>query len=137
MIIHRTNAFLHLGRLALVLALIALGGLDRAAVQGYAWMTMISDRTSEMGFEEALNDTFSGEHPCEICEAMAAADQKEQEENPLRQSEKESSKLFSPASITKQPAVFPPSQYRFLSLTAAARFQSVIHELPTPPPKVA
>ena len=47
---------------------------------------MINDRAPEVGLTEALDSTFSGDEPCELCLAIAAAAQKDQEKTPLENS---------------------------------------------------
>lgn len=49
-------------------------------MQVWAWATMLSDRIPEQGIEQALDTTFSGDHPCEKCNVIAEFKEKEAEE---------------------------------------------------------
>ena len=57
-------------RIIAAIALFALLGGPKGIVQCYAWGMMLYERTSESSFAEALQSTFSGEEPCEICVAL-------------------------------------------------------------------
>jgi|GEM_PF-3294109 len=75
-----------------ILSLISLSGMDQMLVQGYAWVTMFHDRAPEMGVSEALTDTFSGNHPCEVCLALAETTEEEHEDAPGRKRAEEVAK---------------------------------------------
>ena len=98
-----------LGRLTLLLALFSLSGMDRAFVQGYAWFTMVQDRSAEMGVEAAIQDTLSGEHPCEICEAIEENSYRSPGDSPLRESCENFVKLYSPWLATNKLQATPPN----------------------------
>ncbi|MDB4544692.1 hypothetical protein N9Z83_01985 [Akkermansiaceae bacterium] len=124
-----------IGRLTLLLALFSLSGMDRAFVQGYAWFTMVQDRSSELGVEAAIRDTFSGEHPCEICEAIAEVSRQTPENSPLRENCDTLVKLYAPWLSVKKLQANPPNKSGELIPVTVFEDHSIYLELPTPPPR--
>ncbi|MEM9480822.1 MAG: hypothetical protein AAGA58_14295 [Verrucomicrobiota bacterium] len=53
------------------------GGLHLALLQFAAWGTMIATDLQERGVESAIERTFSGDHPCEMCKRIAVASSSE------------------------------------------------------------
>jgi len=53
-----------------MLTIIGLLDAHIALVQAWAWVSMLNDRIPQQGIEQALNTTFSGDHPCEKCIAI-------------------------------------------------------------------
>lgn len=64
------------------LALRLLGG-DFAVLQVMAWTGMIVSRTAERGITAAVQSTVTGDEPCPMCKAIKAAQQSEQEKQPV------------------------------------------------------
>ncbi|HVU27665.1 MAG TPA: hypothetical protein VHG71_08005 [Verrucomicrobiae bacterium] len=120
-----------LGRIFLVLALIASIGAHWALLQTVAWTTMLADNLCTQSVTEAVSQTFDGEHPCPICMAIAAGKKSEQKTEFILQ---------------KQKLEFPPSGENFV-LIAPSHFYpfplidfsagSISQEPPTPPPRAA
>ena len=57
-----------------------------AVLQVVAWTGMLVENIQESGFEEAVGNTFDGDHPCGLCHAIEDATEKkggESEEAPL------------------------------------------------------
>ena len=124
-----------LGRLALLLALFSLSGMDRALVQGYAWITMIQDRSIELGVEAAIEDTFSGESPCDLCDAIAESTHQSPTESPLRETCENLVKLYSPWLAANKLQAIPPKKTGELLPALNPEDDSIYLELPTPPPR--
>jgi len=124
-----------LGRLALLLALFSLSGMDRTFVQCYAWFTMIQDRSTEMGVEAAIQNTLSGEHPCEICEAIVENSHRTPEESPLRENCENLVKLYSPWLTETDLRAIPPNGFGKLLPSPVLGIHPIYLELPTPPPR--
>ncbi len=68
--------------LAVLAALVVVDG-PMLIGQGWAWITMIHDRAPEMGLQDAVEDTLSGDHPCPMCLALAEERRKDDEEAPI------------------------------------------------------
>ena len=124
-----------LGRFALLLALFSLSGMDRAFVQGYAWFTMVQERSTEIGVEAAIQETLSGKHPCEICEAIVENSYCSPGDSPLRESCENFFKLYSPWLATNKLQAIPPDSIGELIPTPVSEKRSIYIELPTPPPR--
>ncbi|HEY2342600.1 MAG TPA: hypothetical protein VGH90_06210 [Chthoniobacteraceae bacterium] len=71
---------LTLGRLVLVVAIFTSGGGHWAILQSIAWGRMLVNNTRDSSFLGAVEKTFDGRHPCEICKGIAAAKEKEQKQ---------------------------------------------------------
>jgi hypothetical protein len=56
-----------------ICSLLALGG--KPVLQSIAWVGMIVTYSQEQGFAQAVADTFSGERPCSLCNAIAESDE--------------------------------------------------------------
>ena len=69
--------FKRLGKIFLVLALVATLGAHWALLQTVAWTTMLADNLCTHSAKEAVTETFDGNHPCEMCKAIAAGKQSE------------------------------------------------------------
>ncbi len=69
-----------IAKLFCVLAAIGVLNVHIAIYQGYAWVTMLNDRIPDQRIENAVATTFSGDHPCEKCMAVAKQLAKEQQE---------------------------------------------------------
>ena len=122
------------GRLLCLLSLFSLSGLDRSLVQAFAWSTMLADRAPERGLAEAIESTFSGEEPCEMCRALAESESEPAQE-PVAPHVEEIVKLLSPGVPVRSTRVNPPGKIwiGYESLTEA--HHSEIMEVPTPPPR--
>ena len=109
--------------------------MDRALVQAYAWGTMIHDRAPEMGLDSAINDTFSGDHPCELCLAVLEETHKQQQPAPGPEQQDQNPKLFGNTYLPPSISLAPPTGSQILPDYPTGAFDSAIHELPTPPPR--
>jgi hypothetical protein len=65
--------------------LVSMGG-HLALVQTVAWGNMLVDFSSKSSFSEAVDKTFSGEHPCPLCKVVRKS-KREDEKKPLLKSE--------------------------------------------------
>jgi hypothetical protein len=99
--------FVRIGKIFLVLALVAMLGAHWAALQTVAWTTMLADNLCTQSVKEAVMETFDGNHPCDICKAIAAG----------KQSEKKAAFSFQ-----SQKLEFPPVKENFV-LIAPTQFQ--------------
>jgi hypothetical protein len=99
--------FVRIGKIFLVLALLAMLGAQWATLQTVAWTAMLADNLRSSSFHEAVTRTFDGQHPCCLCKAIAAA----------KQSEKKAEFSSPPQKLE-----FPPAGENFV-LIAPAHFQ--------------
>src|SRR5271168_1787931 len=99
--------FVRIGKICLVLALVAMLGAHWALLQTVAWTTMLADNLCTQSVKEAVTETFDGNHPCPICKAIAAG----------KQSEKKTEISFQPQKLE-----FPPLKENF-DLIAPSQFQ--------------
>ena len=82
--------------LACVLASVCLVGGNLFLLQLAAWSWMLTAYSAEDGLASAIRDTFSGDRPCELCQAISET--KKDQETPASQTatvvEKDSFKLI-------------------------------------------
>jgi hypothetical protein len=104
--------FKRLGKIFLVLALAAMLGAHWTLLQTVAWTTMLADNLQSNSFQVAAEKTFDGNHPCDICKAIAAG----------KQSEKKSD-----FSLQSQKLEFPTANENFV-LIAPSQFQLLPQE---------
>lgn len=62
----------------LSLALFSIAGGHWAVLQTVAWAQMLREYSENATVAEAVEKTFSGEAPCEMCKSIAAEKQKEE-----------------------------------------------------------
>jgi len=69
----------------LVVGLLILStGLHWAALQTVAWTTMLAaNLSSQQSFATAVSQTFDGDHPCPLCQAIAVAKKSEKKSDAL------------------------------------------------------
>jgi hypothetical protein len=94
-----------------VLALVLSTGLHWVALQTIAWTTMLADNLRQQSLNEAVTQTFDGQHPCCLCKAIAAGKESEKKNEFSFQSQKLE---FPPLNETF--TLIAPSQFRLLPL---------------------
>ena len=121
--------FVRLGKMLVVIALVAMLGAHWVLLQTVAWTTMFADNLQSCSLRDAVVKTFDGKHPCCLCKAIAAAKKSEKKNEFTLQMQR----LEFP--LIKQDFVFvPPS--RFYLTPAANYFADLLsQEPPTPPPR--
>ena len=71
--------FRNLGLAGAALALFLMAGGQWAVLQTAAWANMLRDYHRQSGsVAVAIEQTFDGQHPCELCRAIASAKAREQ-----------------------------------------------------------
>jgi len=101
--------FVRIGKICLVLALVAMLGAHWALLQTVAWTTMLADNLCTHSVKEAVTETFDGNHPCCLCKAIAAGKQSEKKTEFNLQTQKLE---FLPAK--ENLALIAPSQFQLL-----------------------
>lgn len=120
------------GRILCLISLFSLSGLDLSLLQAFAWSTMLADRAPERGLVEALESTFSGDEPCEMCEALA---EPEPTQEPSAPPVEERVKLLSPVLLVRPSRINPPGKSWIGYRSFSERYRSESMEVPTPPPR--
>ena len=80
--------FARIGKMFLVFALAAMLGANWAFLQTVAWTGMLANNLRTQGLNEAISRTFDGEHPCPLCEAIAAGKKTESKDPVAGQTQK-------------------------------------------------
>lgn len=117
------------GKFLVVIALVLSTGLHWVALQTIAWTTMLANNLCTQSVSEAVAQTFDGEHPCPLCQAIAVAKKSQQ-------------KTEAVAPVLK--IEFPPAPENFVlispapisAFSLAPRFaDSSFQKPPLPPPR--
>ncbi|MGC9941854.1 MAG: hypothetical protein ABSE48_08455 [Verrucomicrobiota bacterium] len=69
--------FVRISNIFIVLALVAMLGAHWAFLQTVAWTSMLADNLCTQSLTEAVSRTFDGDHPCPLCQAIAAGKKSE------------------------------------------------------------
>lgn len=126
---HQPTQFPRLGRLLLALAVCASLGLHWAALQTVAWTQMLVTYAQQAELGEAVQMTFDGEHPCDLCLLVkhGQSEEKKQDSAPLTK---------------KLDAVLARETAPNFQFTHSVEFPSVAHRAagwlespPVPPPR--
>jgi len=125
------QTILRLSRWLLVGALfLAIGG-HWAVLQTVAWATMIVDYSRTSALTEAVEKTFDGKHPCEICTVIQKSRQSEKKHDALQIVKKV--ELFDQKVAS---LLFPVAEARTLAI--CDQHSEARSEAPSlPPPRVA
>jgi hypothetical protein len=71
------SMFVRFARIPMIIALVAMLGAHWAVLQSIAWTTMLANHLCQQSVAEAVIQTFDGQHPCPLCEAIAAGKKSE------------------------------------------------------------
>ena len=118
-----------LGKIFVVISLVAMLGTHWVLLQTVAWTTMLADNLRTHSFSESMARTFDGKYPCPICKAIAAGKKSEKQNEFTLQMQK---LQFPPAK--ENPVLFAPSDFQLLpqvNSSAASLTQKPL----TPPPR--
>jgi len=122
---------LRLGKWLVVLALVVSTGAHWLALQSVAWATMAVRFSQTDTVAVALEKTFNGQNPCDLCKAVAEGQKNERKEAVLKLDVKLELLLqASPIVVLRPPAAVqtPTPVPTFFARTEAP---------PTPPPRLA
>jgi hypothetical protein len=118
-----------LGKILIVLALVATLGAHWALLQTVAWTTMLASNLQSGSFHDAVTKTFDGKHLCPLCKAIAAGKKSEQKSELSFQTQK--------LECTPAPEHFvlvAPTQFQLLPQVNVFA-ESLVHPPRTPPPR--
>jgi hypothetical protein len=121
--------FARFGKALVVAALVLTTGAHWAALQTVAWTTMLANNLRTQSFTEAVSDTFDGQHPCPLCQAIAAG----------KKSEKKSEATSPPLKMEFPPVagrivLNPPAQFEVLPVVDVFA-EPLSSKPPVPPPR--
>ena len=118
-----------IGRAAMIFALCLSVGLHWLALQSLAWTTMLVSNARHSSLTEAVEKTFDGAHPCDLCHAVAAG----------KKSEKKSEILPQVARLDlicqKRPPAWRSPAVPYVYAAAAFRIVERAQSPPVPPPR--
>lgn len=123
-----------LSTILICLALVRITGLDLAIAQMDAWVSMVSDRSTQ-GIEHALESIFSGKAPCEKCLSIKKEKQEREENSAETLHSLDKLKLpYLTARALPAPRYSAQKKTTFLP---PIQFPSIFHmEVESPPPEV-
>ncbi|MEM0897350.1 MAG: hypothetical protein AAGJ79_10730 [Verrucomicrobiota bacterium] len=119
----------------MIAVLMAAGGAHLAVLQVTAWGTMIASDVQDHGMEAAIDRTFSGEFPCELCKRIAksntSSDERPADPFPVLNSHLFELKLIACDLLS----LFPPIAKRSPWTDTTLKFGVFHSECPHGPPK--
>ncbi len=119
-------------RLAMVLMACVSIGLTWSVVQGFAWARMLVSYAGETSLLQAVEMTFNGEHPCELCQLARQAQSQPVLPSPVP--EKEAVKFLA-TTQEAAPRLFRPPVLQWRPPVFVTTFRVFGHEPEKPPPR--
>jgi hypothetical protein len=113
----------------LAAAIAAMTGAQWAALQCVAWTGMLAQNLGVYSVNEAVCRTFDGQHPCRLCQAVAAGKRSEQQAEPTLTWSK------FPVPPARLAAMPPVPLLSHLLPRGAQRLAAVVRKPPLPPPR--
>ncbi len=123
--------FVRLGKWLVVLALVVSTGGHWVALQSVAWFGMAVTYSRTDSLEVALQKTFDGRHPCELCKTVEEGRKTEQKQATLKV-ETKFEFFFTQQAVTLP---LPATENNFVPFHAFHSSRS--DSPPTPPPRCA
>ena len=123
--------FQRLGKLAIVVVLVFSTGGHWLFLQSVAWVSMTLQLAQNNPLPVALEKTFDGRHPCNLCKAVAEGKKEERKQDTLQVKPK-LELFFELKSAWVAPLLLPRPAFTFVDV-----FQVRFESPPTPPPRAA
>lgn len=120
-------------RLLILVCALYLGGAHWMLLQMTAWTGMLIVRSQDAPIKEAVESTFDGEHPCQLCAAISHAQQEEQKREQERPLIKAQDYKFLLSSQCVLPAAVCSGEMAWLESTSLVEARGMAP--PTPPPR--
>ncbi len=118
------------------LAMFFIAGGHWTALQTVAWAEMLHDYSQHSGsLAVAVEQTFDGQHPCELCRDIQAGKSKEHRGSPSVPIAKADAKVKAALAEATLLAPARPSVERFFPALIASALVSRDDSPPTPPPR--
>ncbi len=115
----------------LIIALFAATGTDWIVLQSVAWVRMAANYSQNSTLRDTLVKTFDGNHPCNLCKAIAAGKKCEKKPEFPMQSQRVEFPPLNAQFVFVAPEKFQP----LLVVNLSAESRAL--QPPTPPPRVA
>ena len=119
--------FVRIGKIFLVISLVATLGAHWAVLQTVAWTTMLAENLRTHSLSESVARTFGGKFPCPICKAIAAGKKSEKQNVFTLQMQKLEFPL-----VRENPVLIAPSDFQLLP--QANTFAESLTQKPLAPP---
>jgi hypothetical protein len=113
------------------LLIVSVGG-HWAFLQSVAWVTMVIDYSKDAPLSVAVEKTFDGKHPCQLCKVVKHGKETEQKQDASKFKSKSDSWLLARAVTFESPRAAHP-QISFSEILFENRGESP----PVPPPRFA
>ena len=130
------TVFRKLGLVCAALAFFSIAGGQWAVLQSVAWAEMLHRYSQQTGsVAVAVEQTFDGQHPCELCQEIQVAKAKEHKESPTAPTTKDDAKVK--ASLSNSALSASARTVEAISFPRAvfAPGSSRAEQPPTPPPR--
>jgi hypothetical protein len=121
--------FARIGKMFVIVTLVATTGAHWALLQSVAWTTMLADNLRTRSVTEAVSQTFDGDHPCPLCKAITAAKKSEHKSEAASPAQK----LEFPPSAEKMVLIVPKNFHSFPPVNYFA--ESLPQKPLLPPPR--
>jgi hypothetical protein len=122
--------FARTGQFVVAVALCLSIGGHWIGLQSIAWASMVANYSQQCSIAEALQRTFDGKHPCDLCKSITKSKEAEKKQDNERGVAKPDL-----ICVKRQFAVLPPSapyEYPALVRSSLRGFQ----QPPSPPPRL-
>ena len=128
--------FRKLGLVGAALALFSIAGGHWAVLQSVAWVAMLHDYSQQTGsIAVAVEQTFDGQHPCELCQKIQAVKAKERRETPPAPGMQDDAKVKALVAASVLPAFVRTTGNVCFPRAVFAAGVSRAEQPPTPPPR--
>ena len=128
--------FRKLGLVFAALALFSIAGGHWAVLQSVAWAAMLHDYTGRTGsIAVAVEQTFDGQHPCELCQQIQVAKAREHREAPAAPVKKDDAQVKALLADAVLRPFVPMAEEVFFPPAVSADGPSRTEQPPTPPPR--
>ena len=128
--------FRKLGLVCAALAFFSIAGGHWAVLQSVAWVEMLHSYSQRSGsVAVAVEQTFDGQHPCELCQQIQAGKAKEHKESPTAPATKDDAKVKAMVANSVLPSLARTAAAISFPRAAFAPGSSRAEPPPTPPPR--
>jgi hypothetical protein len=118
-----------IARAVVVLALCVSIGAHWVVLQSVAWGRMVVQYSQHVPLSQAVAQTFDGDHPCNLCKRISAAQHSE------KKSDAQSVTIKPDLICATRSLILLPRSADFLFATLKINASLLAHSPPTPPPR--